>query len=131
MTDHEYGQAVMAAASVPITQCECGHDVQDHLKANETSKRHGRFCMEYPCDCESYTRARAVYPDPLTPQGFDALWDGLVANGYFVRVASPRVGGIHCVRVYSEKQDLPVVDNIDRKAALLEAAGLALGVKRS
>lgn len=120
MTDHEFGQKVMAAAGcLGDDHCECGHSRTDHEG----------FCMKYPCKCENYQLAHAMYPDPVTSEeGSAALLDALVAKGWLVIVQASAAGV--CAEIKNKITPSCRAKGDNRKLALVEAAGRALGVTR-
>lgn len=123
MTDYEFGQAVMQAAGCHPEYRQCRVTERDgsvqHYAAssyNELCHALGTKALVELCDPE--------WADPFWPQGFCELWDALEAKGYDVAVSStPRMGQRAMATVGAE-----IGIHANRKAALVEAAGQALGV---
>lgn len=79
----EFGQRVMAAAGVAKVPNDLCAWCRDTRKMHEC----GGNCGVVGCSCESFV-ASYRYPDPLTPEGFVALWDALEARGWRVRISA-------------------------------------------
>ena len=79
-------------------------------------------------------KGKINYPDPLTPEGFDALWDALTAKAFLVDVEHCLPERDYAALIWEVDGDEPRLVNdyrhADRKQALLEAAAAALGVMR-
>ena len=137
MTDYEYAQAVMAAAGVdPLYRWVVGtHEVSCFSAPNQDAcikwrDEHFNYCVDNDYDVCRWDR----YPDPLTSgDAFLALWDALVTKGYVVRITVYPTR-MTCVRMFSHVEDTFTAgeaDDADRRVALVEAAGQALGVSRA
>ena len=135
MNGNDYAQAVMKAAGVEPE----GWEVQTANGGNEvhTSKDEALYAyMKRLSFIEKMRDVSPVYPCPLTSaEGFLALWDALEAKGWRVEFRTLLDGTL--AQVYkADEMGRPDLASIfqggheDRKAALVEAAGRALGVTR-
>ena len=130
MTDYEYAQAVMKAAGVEprCALCACGHEKATHGPNGVCLAIHADYS-----GCSDFVEARKLYPDPLTSgDAFLALWDALVTKDFLVRATAwnTSAGKKSTFICIEGKNKTAYSDNEDIKAALVEAAGLALGVSR-
>ncbi len=125
----DFAQAVMKAAGVEpdCKMCLCNHERLSH---------DGLTGPCAACECQEWLEGEHIYPCPLTTgDGFLALWDALEAKGWRVEFRTLLDGTL--AQVYkADEMGRPDLASIfqggheDRKAALVEAAGQALGVTR-
>ena len=137
--ERDFGQRVMAAAGVaPFKRWYVGNPVDGescYTASNEAE--YLRWKAEYReyCEHRAYgVHAWDIYPDPLTPEGFVALWYALEARGWRVEFRTLCDGTLSQVYKADEmgRPDLASIfqgGHESRAAALLEAAAQALGVK--
>ena len=125
----------MAAAGVPQSGkvCTCRHEISYHVYDGGALGGHGTLGPCAACECDKRI-GLSVYPDPLTPEGFVALWDALEARGWRVEFRTLCDGTLSQVYKADEmgRPDLASIfqgGHESRAAALLEAAAQALGVK--
>lgn len=130
LTDTDFGRRVMAAAGVQPCKFESwvigpnGESFPD--PAPGVPLREG-YCRE---------AREPEYHDPLTPEGFVALWDGLVSKGYDPSYEYQRgVLEPHAWTMFVADEDGETVhvcewNSENNGLALLEAAAQALGVSR-
>ena len=146
MTDYEYAQAVMTAAGVKPSKA-----VASWVERFTTSRLSRDFVsLEVAFDYLAHRNARVVaiteqkveviYPDPLaSADDFLALWDALEAKGWWVDFSSNYSSDLCRVETSCTifvDMGRPVSSSFssgcksDRRVALVEAAGRALGVTR-
>ena len=144
LTDHEFAQAVMKAAGVEPSKAvaswfETPLADQRPLSVDFTNEKEA---LEYLDHRHTKTvevrdsKVEIIHPCPLTSaEGFLALWDALEAKGWRVEFRTLLDGTLAQVYKADEmgRADLASIfqgGHEDRKAALVEAAGQALGVTR-
>lgn len=137
MTDYDYAQVVMKAAGVePLYRWVVGtHEASCFSASSQDAcirwkAQHSNYCVDNGYDVCRWES----YPDPLTSgDAFLALWDALEAKGWRVEFRTLLDGTL--AQVYkADEMGRPDLGSIfqggheNRRAALVEAAGQALGV---
>lgn len=128
----DFYRRVMAAAGVPQSGkvCTCRHEISYHIHDGGALGGHGTLGPCAACECDKWI-GLSVYPDPLTPEGFVALWDALEARGYEADITFDQGDKLHDVVIYSREDGRTLVADAchkNRAAALLGAAALALDI---
>jgi len=129
--DSNFGQRVMAAAGVEPEGWEVPFSGTVHTSGDEAE--YERIALMRRAPGLDLAACSPVYPDPLTPDGFVALWDALEARGWRVEFRTLCDGTLAQVYKADEmgRPDLASIfqgGHASRAAALLEAAAQALHV---
>lgn len=140
MTDHDFAQAVMKAAGVePLNwTVDAGALKAGYGRFRTREEAEQRAADQTECNGRYGTPSICAgdYPCPLTSgEGFLALWGALEYSGHYLTFQSRDAGckvtiGVGVGKNGRTSYAVGKSQNKDRKAALVEAAGKALGVSR-